>query len=183
MKKLLLFLLLIMISPLFSCDTKADKNEINPAILLLFGSNTLTVKVTYNGTASSDASATKKIYVYLYNQALGTTPRSPDAVYTGSTAGAVTVGVEETISISGVASGNYYVLVFYDFKSGSNPDNKTDRYVLYDGTVTGTACTSAATLVNIPTVTTLNITFANTNQFQDSGVPSGGPLFVTAGCP
>ncbi len=53
MKKLWVLLLLIMISPMFSCDESASENEMNAASLLyMFGNKTLTVNVTYTGPGS-----------------------------------------------------------------------------------------------------------------------------------
>ena len=69
-KKLWIFLLLVMISPMFSCENDSNSNEFNHASLLfLLGDKTLTVNVTYNGAYDFHGTypGTRYIYVYLYN--------------------------------------------------------------------------------------------------------------------
>jgi hypothetical protein len=190
MKKLLIFIILVLISPMFGCDDSADKNEINPlTLLLLLGNNTLTVNVTYTGPTYTPAVAgggnpagTGKVYVYLY-QSLGLNTRSPMRVYEGSSTGAVTNATPQAITLTGIWQGAYYMLVFWDYKGGSNPDNQQDRYILYNSTG-GTKCTANAAAVNIPAVATVNITFNDTDQLVNPGGGGGsGPLFITTGCP
>ncbi|MBP7737583.1 MAG: hypothetical protein KA369_16500 [Spirochaetes bacterium] len=67
-KKLLVFVMLLMITPIFSCDEeKANKNETNLTnLLFLLGNKTLTVNVTYTGTYVA-STGTQYIYAYLYN--------------------------------------------------------------------------------------------------------------------
>jgi hypothetical protein len=95
----------------------------------------LTVYATYNG-GTSGATGTKDIYLYLYTS-LGANTRSTTIqaqAYTGlSASGGVAIGTEYPISINGITPGDYYVLSFFDFKSGGNADNQTDRYILYNG--------------------------------------------------
>ena len=182
MKKLIVFIMLIMISPLFSCDDKADKNEFNPALLLLFGSNSLTVNVAYNGayTVHGTYPGTQYVYVYLYNTRPVYT-RSPVCVYSGSSSGAVTTNTPQAITIRDIAAGDYFLLVFYDYRSGDNADNREDRYILYNGTVAGTQCIAQATTVNISGVKTLDITFNDTYYFPSGASGGAGATFVA--CP
>jgi hypothetical protein len=137
MKKLLMLIIIGFAFLLVGCNRDNQSSEFNPLALLSdYGPSTLTIHATYNGTAVtgepnvSDGSG--KIYVYLFKtDELGLTSRT--WTYSGSTAAAVTAGVEATITIEHIKDGEYYVLAFYDYKEGDNSDNQTDRYTLYAG--------------------------------------------------
>jgi|GEM_PF-1159882 len=163
MKKIIQLLCIGIILFMISCK-KDTGNEINPLAFLSFlGDSTLTVTATYNGTAA-EVGASGKIYVYLYSS-LGITTRDPAPVYTGSTDAAVTIGSPATITIPRIVAGEYYVFAFYDYHTGDNPDNQTDRYVLYSGT----AYTSGASKVTISGETNLDMgTFGDTNVLAAS---------------
>lgn len=129
------------------------------------GNSTLTVTATYNGAAASDG--TGKLYVYLYN-ALGTGTRNQYLpVYTGSTAGAVTIGNATDITLTDLLPGDYYVLVFFDYRSGSNADNASDRYIFYNN-VGSTATATKLTISGNTTVT--GILFDNTFILQSGSL-------------
>jgi len=149
-----------------SCK-KDTGDEINPLALLAFvGSSTLTVHATYTGTESVDPDATKRIYVYLYS-AMPTNTRDVEPRYTGSTAAAVTVNVEETITINNIIDGDYYVLVFYDYKYGNNyVPNQYDRYELYDNVELPV---SASTLAISGDTDLPGISFGDEYQLANSG--------------
>ena len=134
MKKILQLIFIVCILFLISCNNSAQNNQINPLAIAVIpqGSSSLTVKATYTGSPRTDG--TGKIFVYLYDQPLEATSRYPAALYTGSTDSEVTPGVEATVTITDIADGDYYVLVFYDYHSGGNNDNQTDRYWLYNNT-------------------------------------------------
>jgi hypothetical protein len=181
-KKLLVFMILLFISPMFSCDEeKANKNDTNLTnLLFLLGNKTLTVNVTYTGTTVG-GSSTLYIYAYLYN-VRPTYTRSPVCVYSGRTSGPVNDSTQQTITISGIWSGDYYLMVFYDYKSGDNADNKGDFYTLYNGTTGGTVCIAQATTVNIPSVSSVDISFNSTGTAFPSGAGTGaGATFIA--CP
>jgi len=111
-----------------SCFLQDDEDEAAPV-----GSGTVTVKATYTGTIKGDvvgvSDGTGKVFVYFFNTL---TTADAGIVYSASTAAAVSLNVEETISKSGIAPGTYYVLVFYDYKAGAKDVNQTDRYELYN---------------------------------------------------
>ncbi|MBN2160961.1 MAG: hypothetical protein JW807_16340 [Spirochaetes bacterium] len=122
----------------------------------------LTVTATYNGTAFD--TGTGNIYVYLYTSR-PTASRTPTPAYTGVTAAPATVGVASDISIPSIAPGNYFMLVFYDYASGTNPDNRYDRYILYDNT----GSSAAATTVSISgAATATGVSFDDTHQIGSS---------------
>lgn len=134
MKKLLFLLLIGIMLSVPSCKKDSDKNEINPlALLALLGNSSLTVTATYTGDAATDG--TGRMFVYLY-KSLGTTTRDPEPAYKRSTRGGdfAEIGAAQTITIDHIRGGEYYVLVFYDYHTGGNDDNQTDRYILYSGT-------------------------------------------------
>jgi len=133
MKKIFLFICIGIISFTISCKKESGENDINPLALLAFvGSSTLTVHATYNGDEAVEVDATKRIYVFLYDQ-VPTNTRDVEARYTGSTETAVTVGAEATITINNIIDGDYYVLIFYDYDFGDNYlANQYDRYELYN---------------------------------------------------
>jgi hypothetical protein len=188
MKKLWVLIMLIMVSPMFSCDD-ASQNESNPmSLIYMFGNNTLTVNVTYNGAYDTDPSSgglyagTKYVYVYLYNVRPVYT-RSPVCVYSGVSSVPVTNATPQAITISGIWSGDYYLMVFYDYRLGDNFDNKSDRYRLYNGTTNGTNCIGQATTVSIPSASSVDITFDSTYSFPGGAGGGAGATFNTTGCP
>lgn len=143
------------------CKNEGDKNQINPALLLLSGpsTNVLTLNVTYTGPYDTDATkpGTKFVYAYLY-KTLGANTRSPVPDYTTSTAAAVTDATAQTLTFSNIASGAYYILVFYDYAGGGNADNQKDRYILYNNV----SCNASATPVTVSGPASLTISFGNT---------------------
>ena len=144
MRKIIQLACLGIILLLLSCNIDSQSNEFNPLVLLSkYGSSSLTVHATYNGDPATDGSG--KMYVYLFDE-LGTTSRDP--IYKESTDAAVTIGEEVAIKVDHIRDGNYYVLVFYDYKGGDNNDNQTDRYVLY-GLSGNTAFTSVASTYSV----------------------------------
>ena len=197
MKKLMIFLILAAGFFMAGCNKDGQSNEINPLALMgTYGPYTLTVNVTYDGTAATDG--TGKIYVYLFD-ALGLTSRDP--IYSGSTDAAYAGGVT-SINVEHIKAGDYYVLVFYDYVGGDNPDNRYDRYTLYGGagpvgfagsaavyTVTGDA-TIGGTIdfddtyqlqgqskYMLPCTLTVNATYNGTDFTFGSGLATGR-LFV-----
>lgn len=127
----------------FGNDYTFQTNVLGDTLYMQSGS--LTVNATYGGTEpnATDPGSTKigtmKIYVYLYDSlddSTATSGGTRDAgylpIYTGSTSGAVTVGNAADITISNILPGSYYMVVFYDFYKGSNPDNQNDRYIIYN---------------------------------------------------
>lgn len=74
-------------------------------------------------------------------------------------------------------------MVFYDYKSGDNADNKGDFYTLYDTTADGTYCISQATTVSIPTVSSVTITFNDTYDFPTGAGTGAGAMFDSTSCP
>lgn len=141
MKKIIQLLCIVIIIVVAGCNEENTKNEINPLALLslfftnqsLIGNSSLTVTATYTGTAKTELEASGKIYVYLY-RTLGARTRDPKPLYRGSTNSAVAIGTPATITLNRIRDGEYYMLVFYDFHGGDNPDNQTDRYTLYNDT-------------------------------------------------
>jgi hypothetical protein len=194
MKKLFVLLTLLAISPLFSCDDDSDKNQVNPAMLLLLGNNTLTVNVTYYAgpyTLGSPA-GTGKVFAYLYtsNPTTGLAPtrtKSPVKSYYASTASAVTSSAVQTITLNGIVVGNYYLMVFYDYKSCNTPpcddDNQSDYYTLYNNTTSGTSCSAAWLPINIPSTTSIDITLDGSDQLLSGGSDGLGASFKTTECP
>ena len=71
--------------------------------------------------------------------------------------------------------------MFYDYSEGDNPDNRRDRYILYNGTTTGTQCIAEAIPVNIPGVASVDITFDDTYSFPSGAGGGAGATFVD--CP
>jgi hypothetical protein len=153
------------VSPSINDDYALTTNVMGDALFMQTGS--LTVHATYNGGVPSSTIGSMKIYVYLYD-ALGTGTRTGALpIYSGSTAAAVTVGVEDTISIANILPGNYYVLIFYDYRSGTNPDNQTDRYIFYNGV----GYTSTASPLSVSGGTDLpGVSFNNTYTIQSSSL-------------
>jgi uncharacterized protein (DUF2141 family) len=175
MKKIIQLALIGILLFTFNCNKDSNKNEINPGALLgllsLIGNSTLTVKATYTGALTVDGAqpGTQRIYVYLY-RSLGTTSRDPEPVYTGFSD--PTTGSEETITINGIVDGKYYVVVFYDYRSGGNPDNQQDRYIIYNNT----AYPGNAATVTISGNTQLGpITFDDTNKLLASSAFQSAP--------
>lgn len=127
---------------------------------------TLEVEAKYNGTITADAGATGQIFVYVYSSLTSTAQTPPD--YQANTAVSIAYDTEYTITVSNVAAGYYYILVFYDFKKHtSNIPGKTDRYELYNDT--GSKAAASKLKINYSTTTTLiNVSFDNTNQFLDT---------------
>ncbi len=187
-KKLLVFMMLLFISPMFSCDEdKGDETENNLMnLIFLLGNKTLTVNVTYDGVYTTDGSkpGTQYVFVYLYN-IRPTYTRSPVCVYSAKSAEPVTdvTKKNQTITLTGIWSGDYYLMVFYDYKSGDNADNQGDFYRLYNSTTTGTNCIGLATTVSIPNVSTIDITFDSTYNFPSGAGGGAGAVFNTTGCP
>jgi hypothetical protein len=205
MKKLLLLIIVGFAFILIGCNTDSQTSGTNTLALLSdYGPSTLTVHATYNGTAVTGVpdvdDGSGKIFVYLFKtDELGLTSRT--WTYSGSTAAAVTVGVEATITIDHIKDGEYYVLAFYDYKLGGNDDNQTDRYVLYAGagltgftsvavpyTVSGDTLLDGINFGNtyklqaqskfmLPATLTVNATYNGTEYTSGSGSPSGR-LFV-----
>ncbi len=184
--KLLVFMMLLMVSPILSCDEdKGDETENNLMnLIFLLGNKTLTVNVTYTGTyvPALTNPGSQYIYVYLYNTR-PTYTRSPVRVYSARSAGPVTDGTQQAITLTGIWSGHYYLMVFYDYKSGDNADNKGDFYTLYDSTNDGTNCIASATTVSIPSVSSIDITFADTYDFPSGAGTGAGATFDPTGCP
>lgn len=125
---------------------------------------TLTVNATYTGVESTDADATKKMYVYLYGS-LGSDIQNP--LYTGSSSGTVSSGASEAVTVSSVAPGKYYALVFYDSSHGTSVGSSGDPYILftntsYPGNATKFVMTGDLTL-------TPSISFTDANVLGSNG--------------
>ena len=119
----------------FGNDYTFQTNVLNNALFMQMGS--LTVHATYTGAEPVSSIGSKKIYVYLYDSLNDSTPtsggtRDPLPIYTGLTDSAVSVGNPSDITIDNILPGDYYIVVFYDYRSGSNPDNQTDPYIIYN---------------------------------------------------
>lgn len=181
MKKLFIFLLLLMISPIFSCKKDSDSNESNPlALLALLGNKTLTVNVTYEGAYTLDGTRPGDGYIYvcLFNT-LGPNTTSPAPVYTATNSITVTDTTVQPITVNGIWSGDYYIMVFFDYRAsteGDDPIQQNERYLLYN-TTGGTNCTADATPVSIPDVESISITFDDTYRLDSGGGGGTGPLF------
>ena len=154
----------------FEDDYTFQTNVLSNALFMQSGS--LTVHATYTGSEPTENIGSRYLYVYLY-ESLGTGPHAAGSlpIYSTSTGGAVDVGTEYAMTINNVLPGNYYVFVYYDFRSGSGttPANQTDRYVLYNGVpYTSTASTfSVSTGSDLPGV-----------SFGDDFLVQGGTLFM-----
>lgn len=154
----------------FEDDYTFQTNVLSNALFMQSGS--LTVHATYTGSEPTENVGSRYLYVYLY-ESLGTGPHAAGSlpIYSTSTGGAVDVGTEYAMTINNVLPGNYYVFVYYDFRSGSGttPANQTDRYVLYNGVpYTSTASTfSVSTGSDLPGV-----------SFGDDFLVQGGTLFM-----
>lgn len=118
----------------FGDDYTFQTNILSNALFMQTGS--LTVHATYTGSEPTTSVGTKRISVYLY-ESLGTGPHAVGSmpIYSASTPSAVTLDTEYALSITNILPGNYYVFVYYDYRSGTGttPANQTDRYVLYNG--------------------------------------------------
>lgn len=136
------------------------------------GTATLTVKTTFNGTISSDASATKKLYLYIWNSA-PTNGKTPTASYYTSTGNTITAGVEKTLTITGIAAGDYYVMVLYDSASGGSIPNEGDPYEFYNDKANPAAVSSGSTLVTL----TADTTTEKTMSFGDTYILNGSAGF------
>ena len=89
----------------------------------------MVVKVSYTGTPKSNG--TGVIFACLY-KTLSTAQAPPD--YGVRTPAEAAVGTEYTLTLPQVAPGEYYLLLFYDFRQHNQHDaGNTDRYVLYEG--------------------------------------------------
>ena len=183
-------MLLLMISPMFSCDEeKSGEDEINPmALLLLLGNNTLTVNVTYEGAWDVEAASGTRaegsgyIYVCLFNTMPGANTTSPSPVYIATNSVKVTNTDVQTITINGIWSGNYYIMVFFDYR-GSKPEDtdpiqQNERYELYNTSV-GSNCVANATPISIPDTSSIDITFNDDYTLDSGGGGGGGPKFET----
>lgn len=142
----------------------------------------LTVPVTYTGTLG-EASATRLMYVYLYNT-LGTSTRNPALpVKTGVSSAVAASGVQQNITVADVVPGNYYVLVFYDSVKGANIDSEGDPYVFFVNTP---YAGNAQQIVMPAADTTLpDVSFGASNTLQADGAYQAAPstlstLTVTA---
>jgi hypothetical protein len=145
--------------------SESNTLALNGAYKVNPGSGTLEVKATYNGTAK-EATASGKIYVYLYSS-LANAQTTP--LYSASTDSEAVVGDEYTLTVSDVAAGSYYVLVFYDYRlHASNVAGRYDRYELYNNT--GSMSGASQVVITDSTTTSLaGISFDNTWQFGSDG--------------
>jgi hypothetical protein len=170
MKSIKLPVLFIALSIVFialSCENNSDETG---SANIATGSGILEVKATYTGTpiagvtGVSDGSG--KIFLYMY-AALGTNAQNAPA-YQASTAAEAVLNTEYTITINSIAPGNYYVVVFYDYKKHTNNTaGNTDRYELYNNVNTVSAA-SAVAVANDSTTSLIGISFDNT-WLLDSG--------------
>lgn len=103
---------------------------------------TVTVQTRYTGTLTTATGNDNigKIHVYLYktwppvsgDPAVENAQVIPDYSAKSDTTVA-DAATQYTINVSGVLPGNYYVVIFYDFKNHTNNlAGNTDRYILYN---------------------------------------------------
>lgn len=131
--KIQILIFLILIFTAYGCFLDSGDDETGTPTTLT-GNGILTVNATYTGTAKTDGSG--RIYVYLYTS-LRTAQDTP--VYQGSTDSEAD-NTEKAISVKGIAAGDYYVLVLYDYKlHNQNIAGNTDRYALYESVNNTTA--------------------------------------------
>ncbi|MCC7262569.1 MAG: hypothetical protein IT369_08630 [Candidatus Latescibacteria bacterium] len=111
---------------------------------------TVVVKATYSGTAKTTGTG---VLVAGLFRTLSTAQAIPD--YEARTSAEAAVGAEYTLTLSKVAPGEYYLLVYYDLQLHNQHDaGKTDRYVLYEGqhlAAGATALTVRAGAITTPT--------------------------------
>lgn len=147
--------------------------QTDAAYLTTAESGTLSVSATYNGPIPPDDAnrGTMNICVYLYS-VLGTGTRNQYMpIYTGVSGSPVTTtGGTATIDVADIIPGSYYVLVFYDYRTGTNIDGRYDRYILYNGV--GYTSTASTLTINSG-ANPLSVTFDGYWQLQS------GSLFVT----
>lgn len=130
MSKCWVFLLTLLLAEA-GCGGDEGKDEAgSPASAAVAGEGgTVVVKATYTGTVKS--TGTGALFACLY-KALSTAQALPD--YGVRTTAEAAVGTEYTLTLGKVAPGNYYLLVFYDFRQHNQHDaGNTDRYLLYEG--------------------------------------------------
>lgn len=138
---------------------------------------TITVKATYNGDVEDATQpGTHKIYVYLY-KTLSNAQAEPD--YKSCTSTGATVGVESTITVNNIAPGNYYVVIFYDYKAHNTYEaGKDDRYIISDSA----RYPSDADPVTVSEGSSdiLNVSFGNDYTLNSSGTYDVGTITVKA---
>jgi len=133
------------------------------------GSGKITIKATYNGSLGTDPEATKKIYVYLYKELQDSAKDETNPDYQGSSTEVTSAGDTKTITIEDIAPGDYYIVVFYDYKHhNKNIAGNTDRYVIYEST----QYISDATPVEIEEDSdeTITLTFDDNFTIQSDGL-------------
>jgi hypothetical protein len=79
----------------------------------------------YNTPISFDDIGDKKNIIYLYS-AIGETSSTYPVLYKG-----VSENNNETIVVTGIEPGEYFVTAFYDYSSGGNLENQLNRYDRY----------------------------------------------------
>lgn len=130
MSKCWVFLLALVLAGA-GCGGDEGKDEVgSPASSASGGEGgTVVVKATYTGTAKT--TGTGMLFACLY-KTLSTAQAVPD--YGVRTPDEAVVGTEYTLTLGRVAPGDYYLLVFYDFRQHNLHDaGNTDRYMLYEG--------------------------------------------------
>jgi len=139
----------IMIAALFTfsaCDGGSSDDD---------SGATLTVMVNYLGnfggdydtdldsTTSEPKAGTKMNYVHLYTDKDDTASKNMPLYKEFP----ITEN-GETIDLTGIEPGDYYVIASYDYRSGDSTLNQADRYAFYDG-ATGSPLSGNGILLNI----------------------------------
>lgn len=124
------------------CGGDGGRDEVgSPANSVAAGEGgTVVVKATYTGTPKS--TGTGMMFACLY-KTLSTAQAVPE--YGVRTPDEAAVGTEYTLTLGRVAPGDYYLLVFYDFRQHNLHDaGNTDRYLLYEGQHLAASATAVA---------------------------------------
>lgn len=180
MKKPVIIVMLLLISSMFSCDYEPDKKEIHPwALFSALGweyNKYYTIILEYNGAYTADGTmpGTQYRYVFFY-ESLGSGPASPQPVYMLEYE--VSNSCCETVSVSDIKRGYYYIMVLYDYQGSSDPSNlfqENDPYLLYNDTG-GTNCPDMATPILLFDEDQITISFDDTYRLDPGS--GNGPLF------
>jgi hypothetical protein len=131
----------------------------------------LSVTAQYTGTLTDETQlGDGKLYVYLFE----TAPVDSKAVkdYDTSTPAAVELSTDYIIELNDLPVGDYYMMIFYDYKKHTNTvPGKSDRYTLYNAQT----CSNNGALLTAVTITEDNTTeitgvVVTNQQIADGGV-------------
>lgn len=165
-----IFLPILLLVTLFFAGCGDDSGD-DPAT-----TGSITINATYTGSLEDATDpGSKKIYVYLYSTLADNAQDATNLVYQTCTDAAAAAGEQKTLTISNIAPGSYYAVVFYDYKThNNNIAGNGDRYVIYNATPY--TADAAAVTVTAGSSETLAVSFGDDYTLQ-----SGGSFLVKPG--